>query len=874
LTNEDLYSISYDLNNAGGLVTNQNVQVLNRSFDTNQWRIRTNTFQAFDIGLTPGSNTITLHAMDWAGNQTTSNFVYVLDYSSKTNPPVVTLYWPTNGAQISGTNFTWRGSVDDPTVTLSAQIMDASGDTNVVSGIVERNGNFWVENLPLASGTNWLTLTATDINNNVTNISITVVQSSVIMTVTVSSDVTWQTTMDVSGTINSTGYNVWVNGLETTNLNDCGGGLWGWTVQNVPVNGAGTAVFQAVAIPTGGSYTGGGGGTNSTLQNPGNPTANAVCPVAEVCPDKQPGMIYTEYRANFTHVIDCPVVSPSGVYTDDTYTENWCRGVGGNWLSTGYVAQNWGVDPSIAGEGFNWASAVWNASGCGSWSNGVSYVDDDFSSNVSGGGGYDNLCYVGAASCGLAYDYAGSYSQSDVPYGDSDQSDYDNAFVSDDYMEALAYVQGGKAVPVQYVVQFTCNATGAPWPDWGSYLDGGPCPIWTAIPYTQITMAGGRLGPDGYYYKVVPSGTPPFDVTPNFDGGPGANNTSYAYAASSASTSIPANYDTSYVTFTVQGTPHKVVIQAATTSSSATLDPVVATPFCVGQNILFNLALEPSLYYLSKSYGNWTLSGKYANYITPHGQYASSTYDIHDVILLGLWTYCFYLDAPGGRVGFGGRLYFSNGQDVGVAAIGKTSIYRPHGSIARRDVHGPPLVSWNPVWNTGGWGGMLSLGTGVNSPNDMSFWGTVQTLYSGQAAWIQIIDIDMTGAGYYDGTLTKTVSFSGVLDNAAPYWGENTMSAGLGQPNLIPLDDSPDAPSSPGYGVEFSLSCTDYLIFRPDGGVWVCLGKTKTPWAVDCHAYWPNTNIVPSNVSTEPGDLDSSSDYPKWSHVFSNPNAK
>ena len=160
--NEDLYSISYDLNNAAGLVTNQDVLVLDRGFDTSQWRLRTNTFQAFDIGLTPGSNTITLHAMDWAGNQTNVNFVYVLDYSSKTNPPVVQLYWPTNGALISGSNFTWRGAVDDPTVTLSAQIVDTNGDTNVVGGIVERNGNFWVENLPLASGTNWLTLTATD----------------------------------------------------------------------------------------------------------------------------------------------------------------------------------------------------------------------------------------------------------------------------------------------------------------------------------------------------------------------------------------------------------------------------------------------------------------------------------------------------------------------------------------------------------------------------------------------------------------------------------------------------------------------------------------------------------------------------------------
>jgi hypothetical protein len=100
-SDKDLCSLSYDLSNAEGTMSNLDVLVLNRAFDTNQWRIRTNTFQAFDIGLTPGNNTITLHAMDWAGNQTSSTFVYALDYSSKTNAPGARLYWPTNGALIS-----------------------------------------------------------------------------------------------------------------------------------------------------------------------------------------------------------------------------------------------------------------------------------------------------------------------------------------------------------------------------------------------------------------------------------------------------------------------------------------------------------------------------------------------------------------------------------------------------------------------------------------------------------------------------------------------------------------------------------------------------------------------------------------------------
>ena len=406
--------------------------------------VTTNTFQAFDIGLTPGNNTITLHALDWAGNMTNVTTNYVLDYSSKTNAPVISLYWPTNGALVGGNNFTCRGTVDDPTVTLSAQITDSSGDTNIVAGVVERNGNFWIENLPLASGTNWLILTATDANNNVTNLGIAVVQSGVILTLTPSSDITWQTTMEVSGTINSTGYSVWVNGLETTTLNDCGGGLWSWSIPNVPVNGTGTAVFQAEAIPTGGGYSGGGGGTNSTLQNPGNPFSAQCAAMLELCPDKLPVTIYTQYHQVSTTTFDCPVVTPNGVSTDYTYSEDWWLGVGGDWFSTSYIAENQGVIPAL-GEGFGWESAVWNACGYGSLSNGWSYVDDDFSSNISGGGGYGNFSFIlGAASYGSVAEYEGGNTQSDAPWWDPDRSDYDNGDVSDYYMTAMSYVQGAR----------------------------------------------------------------------------------------------------------------------------------------------------------------------------------------------------------------------------------------------------------------------------------------------------------------------------------------------------------------------------------------------------------------------------------------------
>jgi hypothetical protein len=266
---EELASVTYDMTNSAGWMTNQPAVILSRYYDTNLCQFTTNTFHAFDLDLTVGANQITLHAKDLAGNLTTTNLVYTLDYSSKTNPPVIGLYWPTDGALICGTNFTWRGTVDDPTVTLSAQIVDTNGDTNALYVVMERNGNFWIDNMPLAPGTNWMTLTATDAVGNTNWTNIAVVQSAIHMAFTAIPDITNQVEVTVQGTIDTGGYAVWVNGVLATQSG------MSWEADNVPVNGAGTAVFEALAIPASdnGGYgnNNGGGGTNSTLQNPGNP---------------------------------------------------------------------------------------------------------------------------------------------------------------------------------------------------------------------------------------------------------------------------------------------------------------------------------------------------------------------------------------------------------------------------------------------------------------------------------------------------------------------------------------------------------------------------------------------------------------------------
>ena len=155
---EPLSGIYFDVTNAAGSITNQQGFVTAQNFDTNNFSSTTNWFQCFDVKLTNGVNTITVHAADLAGNVTTTNVIITLDFSGDTNPPVITVTWPQNGVQISGTNFTLRGVLDDETAQITALTVDANGVTNIVSGVVERSGTFWLEDLPLNPGTNLVTL--------------------------------------------------------------------------------------------------------------------------------------------------------------------------------------------------------------------------------------------------------------------------------------------------------------------------------------------------------------------------------------------------------------------------------------------------------------------------------------------------------------------------------------------------------------------------------------------------------------------------------------------------------------------------------------------------------------------------------------------
>ena len=240
---EPLDSISYDITNALGLVANQDAGVTRQFYDPIVGDFTTNWFECLDVPLTNGANTIIIHATDLAGNVSTNNFSFTLDYTGATNP-VIALTWPVNGMELCGSSFTLRGSVNDPTATIVATITATNGNTSVVSGVVERSGVLWVENLPLNNGTNWITLNVTNAAGHPNATNIYVVKSDMTLVLTNVDGDLWQPTVNVSGLISPySGYCVWVNGIKGTNNGD-----GTWNAANVPMSSSGVASFDMSAV--------------------------------------------------------------------------------------------------------------------------------------------------------------------------------------------------------------------------------------------------------------------------------------------------------------------------------------------------------------------------------------------------------------------------------------------------------------------------------------------------------------------------------------------------------------------------------------------------------------------------------------------------
>jgi hypothetical protein len=334
---EPLSSITYDLVNT--TATN-----LDRTAFVTKSSPNTNWFQCFDVQLAAGLNTITLRAADLAGNVQTNVYLYTLDVSSMTNPPTVTVNWPAANAVVAGSNATLTGYVSDPSVAVTAQVVLA-GVTNNLHAQVERNGKFWIDNVPLGLEASAISIQAQDVAGNVTNAAGWMQGGGAGITLNpINPNLLKGSNVTVSGRIASTGYRITVNGVPASTT-DNGDGTVSFEAPDVPVTSGGVATFDVDGTPTSGT------GPSDVFQ---------------FSQDKPSYIRVSSYTENI-HEEDHLAPYCYADYWDYTFHRNrtWANGVGGTGSGDYYyfLSQTiWNIPPSVDGPAsteWDWPAEEW-----------------------------------------------------------------------------------------------------------------------------------------------------------------------------------------------------------------------------------------------------------------------------------------------------------------------------------------------------------------------------------------------------------------------------------------------------------------------------------------------------------------------------------
>jgi hypothetical protein len=242
-SSEPLSEIRFDVVNTKGTQSElEGFITLNQHDSIQEALTSQNThFKCFDVELAQGDNTITVRVKDEAGNQTSQMFKIAFEVSNDRTPPAIEIQWPKNNDSIAGDACAIRGRLDDPT----AEIMLETVEGEEYFGQVERNGQFWLEHVPLLPEDNTFKLRATDAAGNTATTSITVRRAN--LRITIDSMVESKTRPNrfetVNGTFSGTDHKIWVNGIVATQSGNY------WTATNVPMPEGGTALIQVKAIP-------------------------------------------------------------------------------------------------------------------------------------------------------------------------------------------------------------------------------------------------------------------------------------------------------------------------------------------------------------------------------------------------------------------------------------------------------------------------------------------------------------------------------------------------------------------------------------------------------------------------------------------------
>jgi hypothetical protein len=248
-TTRALSSLTWTLVDANGNTNSGNGAVIGQGWNLADPFHVTNWFQCVDLALAPGTNWISIRAVDWVGSVAVTNFAYIFDTNGDSTPPSLTLLWPPDGSQVSGDSFTVQASTDDDTASVALQYTDANGILQTVNGLVERGGNVWLPGVPLAAGTNHFCLTATDAAGNTSTNNFTVVQNSVALTIAPLSQFAMEFAYaPVCVTVGRPASTVAVNGAPASSFDGIN-----WQATNLPISLGGTVPLQATAQLTDGT---------------------------------------------------------------------------------------------------------------------------------------------------------------------------------------------------------------------------------------------------------------------------------------------------------------------------------------------------------------------------------------------------------------------------------------------------------------------------------------------------------------------------------------------------------------------------------------------------------------------------------------------
>lgn len=364
--------------------------------------------------------------------------------------------------------------------------------------------------------------------------------------------------------------------------------------------------------------------------------------------------------------------------------------------------------------------------------------------------------------------------------------------------------------------------------DWRWRHEPEPQPASQGVPETQVSIGAlGKLGADGYLYKVLPDGDD-LDITPRCS--------------------------RKYYILSIGTQKHKLRIQA----KNVTLEQdrfVPGSEFCVGETLDFIPYFEPDVPGWNLYAADWALSTKFVNNWAIHPATMCTYYWVDDSVLKELNTRAWYVDGGKKAALLDLKMVFDNGQKAKVVELVRLRTYRPPAYLVEGDhAH----AKWNIIP-----GGMTELRIGPQPGwNPIFIICRIPTRFPGTAFYTQICTLD-TSDGSWQAVLDGSWIYNGVTFEQ--FVNENPQGDSQ---NVAQLEDGPGV-----WGVFsplwFNGQFDSYLRFVPDGdgrNIPITLGICR--WSINGRAEKINGVWLKTVEEVSPAQaLTPSDEFPSWIQV-------